>query len=224
MTSEAVAAGTNASDCVERDTARLAAVSGLIGERNPPTGTGADLIAGPGRRAPNDPTVRSIRTQVRGKSSGKDLILRTILFSTLSRGGRAVVFDVGECNTWMASVEPRDSVDFYTCVAEIHARLLRLRDEIIERTRRRESHIEQYGTSTAADAGDQLVIFIDSSVATRNLLNSYWATVRDSDDPFRSPAVEMFESLDFVGPGVNVHVLRGHASRAERSRDDQRPA
>lgn len=212
MTAEAHAvAGTDVSDRVVRAAPRLAAMSGQLGAPNSTIHAGADMIAGADRFAPFEPADRPA-------SSGKELILRMIVVSALSSGGRAVVFDVAERNTWMASVEPRDSVEVCTSVAEIHARLIRLHDEILDRTRRRETHIEKHGKSTAADAGDQLFLFIESSDATRNLLNNYWTTVRAGDDPLRSPAVEAFESLDFVGPSVNVHVLRGRTARGMDSR------
>jgi hypothetical protein len=131
-----------------------------------------------------------------GTGGGKSVLGRSMAAQILHNGGRAVFLDLKRISHNWARDVPGASI--HRSAEEIHRKLIALTEEC----RRRYLELD-------ADESKQfqrVLIVAEEMNATMQRLQSYWESVREPDDPKKSPAVDGLLEILFTGRAAFMHV------------------
>jgi hypothetical protein len=131
---------------------------------------------------------------------GKSVFARAMAAQILARGGQVVICDIKRVSHRWARGLP--GVTYARSPEEIHDALISVAAEGL----RRFELIEQDKDDDVA-ALPRVLLVMEELNATINKLANFWASVREKEDPKKSPAVEAFGDTLFMGRQARTHVL-----------------
>jgi hypothetical protein len=136
-----------------------------------------------------------------GTGGGKSVILRLILAQGLHRGAFGVVCDIKRhSHRWARGLS---AVDYHRDVESIHDALIALAAE----GERRNRIVDATADDQVPDVGPRIFVLMEEMNATISRLQKHWDSIRDRGDSRRSPAVDAFGELLFMGRAVRIHVV-----------------
>lgn len=131
---------------------------------------------------------------------GKSTIIRTLTSQFMHHGAIVVCLDIKRhSHNWMRGLE---GVIYCRDAEDIHDILIKIAEEGDRRNRL----VEQHGDNIVGDF-PRIVLIAEEMNGTINRLQNYWVTVRDKDDPKKSPAIDAFGETLFMGRATKLNVI-----------------
>lgn len=138
-----------------------------------------------------------------GSGAGKTALLRFLAAQTVYKGGRAAIFDGGKDGeshqdwTRDEAMQLVDGVEFYPTIAEEHDALVAWENE---RQRRSQAVLARTG-----EQFQRVLLVLEERNVTKARLQAYWTSIREKDEPLKSPAVQAIANLVNAGRSVNMN-------------------
>lgn len=132
--------------------------------------------------------------------AGKSGLLKVVLSQELRRGKYAIICDLKRVShLWAKGLA---GVAYCTTIEEIHNALILARDLVDQRYEQMEA-----ANDTGIDVGKGVIVVVEELNSTMTQLQDYWMKRRTSEDPKKSPAIEAFDKLAFMGRAADVHII-----------------
>lgn len=129
-----------------------------------------------------------------GSGGGKSILTRLLAAQGLSRGANCEIFDYKRQSHRWAQGLP--GVTYHKTIAEMHDALVRLGAE---------GDFRNVAADDGQPIGPRTFLIMEEMNATKVQLDLYWETIREKDDPKKSPAVTAWNSVLFMGRQVEMH-------------------
>jgi hypothetical protein len=139
-----------------------------------------------------------------GSGAGKSVTARALLAQRLYRGDIGLILDYKMISHQWARDLP--NVVIARRPHEIHRALLWLGNEVERRNEVALAGADIDGNVHSV-VGPRLIVVCEELNAMMSRLRKYWAQVRDSDDPKRSPAIDALDAASFMGRQVLVNII-----------------
>lgn len=139
-----------------------------------------------------------------GSGAGKSNLAAFLLMQELARGAIALVLDAKWIShPWLFGLP---NVAYARTVAELHASMAWLAYELDRRNQVAFRSVDARG-NIRANVGPRLFVVAEELNFAVPQLRSYWAEIRDSGDPARSPALTGLGATAFAGRQVKMHLV-----------------
>ena len=147
-----------------------------------------------------------------GTGAGKSNAAAFWLIQELMRGSVALVLDAKWIShPWTfkdmdAGYAQLPNVAYARTTVQLHNAMIWLGVELQRRTEAADRLVNAKG-DVLGDVGPPLWIIAEEMNLAVPRLKQYWATIRDKEDPKRSPALDGFAAVSFAGRAVRMHLI-----------------
>lgn len=133
-----------------------------------------------------------------GSGAGKSVLAMLFGVQNLARGGRVYILDLKGSHRWARGMS---GVIYCTKASDMHRALIEVGQ--IAQSRNDQAMLEDDDW----DPGARILVIFEEMNATMAKLTSYWAEVREKEDPKTSPAVQAFRDLMCMGRSAKVNLF-----------------
>ena len=147
-----------------------------------------------------------------GTGAGKSNAAAFWLIQELMRGSVALVLDAKWIShPWTfkdmdASYDQLPNVAYARTTRQLHDAMVWLGVELQRRTEAADRYVNAKG-DVLGDVGPTFWIIAEEMNLAVPRLKQYWASIRDKEDPKRSPALDGFAAVSFAGRAVRMHLI-----------------
>lgn len=139
-----------------------------------------------------------------GSGAGKSVTAMLLGAQVLHKGGLVVILDIKMVSHMWARDLP--NACYARTVQEIHETLLWLQAELDRRNEVAWVAADVEG-EIRANVGPRILVIAEELNMCQQRLKAYWRSIREKDDPTRSPAAEALDQLLFAGRQARMNVL-----------------
>lgn len=133
-----------------------------------------------------------------GSGAGKSTLAKVIAIQVLHRGGRVFFIDRKGSHKWAVGLP---GVTYCLKADAMHGVLVGLAK--LADQRNTEAFIRPEGWNP----GERVLVIFEEINATIGLLKDYWDGIREKGEPTKSPAIQAFRELTYMGRSAKVHVF-----------------
>ena len=148
-----------------------------------------------------------------GTGGGKSNTAAFWLVQELRRGAVAFILDAKWfSHPWTfkdmaAEYGQLPNVAYARTNEQLHAAMVWLGTELQRRTEVADRYVNAKGDILGGDIGPTIWIIAEELNLATPRLKQYWASIRDKEDPKRSPALDGLAAVSFAGRAVRMHLI-----------------